>query len=142
MEKELVLKFTSDEDREKFMQEWDELLDEVPYNLITPIMEVNPVNKTISKLCEEAFETAKSKGWHDKPRSFGEFISLVHAEVSKALEADRRNEGKERVAEELGDVLIRIFDGTIEFGLDVETAILTKMAFNKTRSYKHGNKKY
>jgi NTP pyrophosphatase (non-canonical NTP hydrolase) len=98
--------------------------------------------KTIKDLCEEAFQTAKEKGWHDQPRSFGEFISLVHAEVSEALEADRRDEGKERVAEELGDVLIRIFDGAVEFGLDIETAILTKMAYNKTRSYKHGNKKY
>jgi NTP pyrophosphatase (non-canonical NTP hydrolase) len=104
--------------------------------------ERKPVEKTIKNLCLEAFETAKSKGWHDQPRSFGEFISLVHAEVSEALEADRRNEGKERVAEELGDVLIRIFDGSIEFGLDIETAILTKMAYNRTRSYKHGGKKY
>jgi NTP pyrophosphatase (non-canonical NTP hydrolase) len=98
--------------------------------------------KTIEVLCKEAYETATSKGWHDDPRSFGEFISLVHAEVSEALEADRRNEGKERIAEELADVLIRIFDGAIEFGLDIETAVLTKMSFNKTRSYKHGNKKY
>jgi NTP pyrophosphatase (non-canonical NTP hydrolase) len=97
---------------------------------------------SIENLCKEAFETATSKGWHDDPRSFGEFISLVHAEVSEALEADRRNEGKERIAEELADVLIRIFDGAIEFGLDIETAVLTKMSFNKTRSYKHGNKKY
>jgi NTP pyrophosphatase (non-canonical NTP hydrolase) len=97
---------------------------------------------SLQGLCNEAFETAKSKGWHENPRSFGEFISLVHAEVSEALEADRRNEGKERVAEELADVLIRIFDGAIEFGVDIETAVLTKMAYNKTRSYKHGNKKY
>jgi NTP pyrophosphatase (non-canonical NTP hydrolase) len=97
---------------------------------------------SIQNLCNEAFETAKSKGWHDQPRSFGEFISLVHSEVSEALEADRRNEGKERVAEELADTIIRIFDGAIEFNLDVETAILTKMAYNKTRSPKHGGKKY
>jgi NTP pyrophosphatase (non-canonical NTP hydrolase) len=140
MEKELVLKFNNDEEREKFMEEWDGLLDSSPC-ILTPIMDIEPIH-TISKLCEEAFQTAKEKGWHEKPRSFGEFISLVHAEVSEALEADRRNEGKERVAEELGDVLIRIFDGAIEFGLDIETAILTKMAYNKTRSFRHGNKKY
>jgi NTP pyrophosphatase (non-canonical NTP hydrolase) len=97
---------------------------------------------SIQNLCIEAFETAKAKEWHEKPRSFGEFISLVHSEVSEALEADRRNEGKERVAEELADTIIRIFDGAIEFDLDVETAILTKMAYNKTRSPKHGGKRY
>jgi NTP pyrophosphatase (non-canonical NTP hydrolase) len=120
---------------EKLVKEWNQAI-------ITP----NPVQieylNTIGNLCNEAFETAKSKGWHDQPRSFGEFISLVHSEVSEALEADRRNEGKERVAEELADTIIRIFDGAIEFDLDVETAILTKMAYNKTRSPKHGGKKY
>jgi NTP pyrophosphatase (non-canonical NTP hydrolase) len=121
---------------ERIMKEWKDVV------AVSQPIEVTMLNKSIGELCQEAFETAKSKGWHENPRSFGEFISLVHAEVSEALEADRRNEGKERVAEELADVLIRIFDGAIEFGVDIETAILTKMAFNKTRSYKHGNKKY
>ena len=99
-------------------------------------------NNSINELCEQAFETAKSKGWHDKARAFGEAIALIHAEASEALEADRRNEGKERVAEELADICIRVFDASMEFGVDLETAIKTKMEYNKQRSYKHGNKKY
>jgi NTP pyrophosphatase (non-canonical NTP hydrolase) len=98
--------------------------------------------KSISELCEEAFQTALSKGWHDQTREVGTALSLIHAEVSEALEADRRNEGKERVAEELADVCIRIFDFSVEYGLDLETAILTKMEVNKGRTYKHGGKKY
>ena len=96
----------------------------------------------INELCKQAFETAKSKGWHDQVRKFSEAIALIHAEASEALEADRRNEGKERVAEELADICIRIFDASIEFGLDLETAIKTKMEYNKTRTYKHGGKAY
>lgn len=96
----------------------------------------------INQLCKEAFKTATEKEWHDKPRSFGEAVSLIHAEVSEALEADRRNEGKERVAEEFADVCIRIFDASTEFGLDLATAITTKMEYNKTRPVKHGGKKY
>jgi NTP pyrophosphatase (non-canonical NTP hydrolase) len=132
----LLLKFTDNGVK------WDIVNDEFIDISVNDNVEIIELNKSIDEFCIEAFETAKSKGWHDQPRSFGEFISLVHAEVSEALEADRRNEGKERVAEELADVLIRIFDGAIEFDLDVETAILTKMAYNRTRSYKHGGKKY
>lgn len=98
--------------------------------------------KTVKEMCADAFETASSKGWHDKYRSFAEALALVHAEVSEALEADRRRKHKEEVAEELADVCIRVFDLSVEFGLDLETAILTKMEFNKGRTYKHGNKKY
>jgi NTP pyrophosphatase (non-canonical NTP hydrolase) len=99
-------------------------------------------NNSISELCNQAFETAKSKGWHDQSRKFSEAIALIHAEASEALEADRRNEGKERVAEELADICIRVFDASVEFGVDLQTAILTKMEYNKTRSFKHGGKAY
>ena len=139
MDKQYILKVNSKIDIDQLRKEWD--LWEGLGIVKVPDTEVIPLN-TINQLCIDAFETATSKGWHDQPRSFGEFIALVHAEVSESLESDRRNEGKERVAEELADVLIRIFDGAIEFNLDIETAVLTKMAYNKTRSYKHGGKKY
>ncbi|MDF2790826.1 MAG: MazG nucleotide pyrophosphohydrolase domain protein [Neobacillus sp.] len=96
----------------------------------------------INQLCKEAFETAKSKGWHDEQREMGTRLALIHGEVSEAMEADRRNEGKERVTEELADVVIRIFDLCGEEGFDLENSILRKMEYNKTRPYKHGGKKY
>lgn len=96
----------------------------------------------ITQLCEEAYQTAKSKGWHDRPRKIVEALALIHCEVSEAIEADRRREGKERVAEELADVIIRVFDLCGEYGLDLETAIMKKMEYNKTRSYMHGGKAY
>lgn len=98
--------------------------------------------KTIKELCMEAFETAKSKGWHDAPRENGVAFALIHAEVSEALEADRRKEGNERITEELADVCIRIFDFCGEKNLDLEKSILAKMKKNKDRSYKHGGKAY
>lgn len=96
----------------------------------------------IKELCKEAFETAKSKGWHDEERELGTLLCLIHGEVSEAMEADRRNEGKERVVEELADVCIRIFDLCGSRDLDLETAIKNKMEKNKSRTYKHGGKKY
>lgn len=98
--------------------------------------------KTINQLVNEAYETAKSKGWHDQPREMGTRLALIHGEVSEAMEADRRHEGKDRVAEELADVIIRIFDLCGEEDIDLEEAVLKKMEYNKTRTYKHGGKAY
>lgn len=102
----------------------------------------NHVHPTIKDLCEEAYQTAKSKGWHDRRRTLVEALALVVCEVSEAIEADRRREGKERVEEELADVCIRVFDTCAEFGFDLEKAILKKMEFNKTREHMHGGKAY
>jgi hypothetical protein len=35
---------------------------------------------SIPDLCKEAFETAKSKGWHDEPREMGTILCLIHGE--------------------------------------------------------------
>jgi NTP pyrophosphatase (non-canonical NTP hydrolase) len=95
----------------------------------------------INQLCKQAFETAKSKGWHDEPRETGTLLALIHSEVSEALEADRKGDA-ENFVEELADVCIRIFDLCGAKEIDLEAAILKKMERNKGRSYKHGGKAY
>lgn len=48
----------------------------------------NPL--TIPELVKEAYETARSKGWHEEPeRTFAEEVALVHSEASEALEEHR-----------------------------------------------------
>lgn len=95
----------------------------------------------INQLCKEAFETAKSKGWHHEPRETGTLLALIHSEVSEALEADRKGD-EEGFQEELADVCIRIFDLCGSKKIDLEGAIQKKMERNKGRSYKHGGKLY
>ncbi|MBS4191771.1 hypothetical protein KHA94_16395 [Bacillus sp. FJAT-49705] len=97
--------------------------------------------KMINELCKQAYETAKSKGWHDEPRETGTLLALIHSEVSEALEADRKGDA-ENFLEEMADVCIRVFDLCGSRTLDLEKAIVDKMERNKGRTYKHGGKAY
>ena len=99
--------------------------------------------------------TAHEKGWYDGPdglpveRNFGEVIALMHSELSEALEAWR--DGKDFIyygrgkpegwAVELADCVIRIFDTLYEQGVNIESLMLAKMAYNRERPYRHGGKK-
>ena len=58
-------------------------------------------------------EIAKDKGFwegeytHDK---IGNKLALVHSEVTEVLEAIRKNQGSEKIVEEMADVIIRLLD--------------------------------
>lgn len=94
---------------------------------------------TISDLIIDAHRTAREHGWWETDRNNYELMALIHSEISEAVEALRKGDN-DHVREELADVLIRIFDLCGSRGWDLEDAVLRKMAFNKTRPYRHGGK--
>lgn len=51
---------------------------------------------------------------------------------------DDKNRKPEGVPSELADTVIRIFDFCGTYGIDLEAAVLQKMAFNSGREHKHG----
>ena len=106
---------------------------------------------TLTALVHESHQTAVSKGWwEDGDRNVGEMLCLMHAEISEALEEWRarhplteiriENGKPEGVPVELADVMIRIGDFCGRYNIDLEAAVKQKLAFNKTRSHRHGNK--
>ena len=110
------------------------------------------MKKTINELVEIAHNNSVNHGFWEKERNFGEVIALMHTELSEAFEEYRHGRGLNEtyyengtkpcgIPSELADVVIRIFDFCGGNDIDLEKIILEKMEYNKTRPYKHGDKK-
>ena len=108
--------------------------------------------KSLKEMQEEVLAVNLEKGWRGPDvhvASFGEAMALLHSEVSEALEAWReigmtertREDGKpDDVGSEFADVLIRLLDYCELFGVDLEAEYERKIAFNRTRPFRHGGK--
>lgn len=93
-------------------------------------------------------EIAKEKGFwdgeynHDK---IGNKLALVHSEVTEVLEAIRKDQGSEKVVEEIADILIRTLD--VYAAMRNEEVVMhsldeileNKINKNKNRPRLHGN---
>jgi NTP pyrophosphatase (non-canonical NTP hydrolase) len=92
---------------------------------------------------------AKSKGFWDGEVTYdkiGNKLALVHSEVTEVLEAIRKDQGQEKVVEEMADIIIRLVDlyqamvntGQIKDSLDF--ILDKKIMKNMERPALHGNK--
>lgn len=115
--------------------------------------------KTMQK---EILEANQANGWFDEERTVGDDIALLHSEVSEMFEA-YREQGLEDVTairepgswedqtqgppkpegfgSECADVLIRLLDTCERRGIDLQAEYERKIAYNRTRGYKHGGKR-
>ena len=95
---------------------------------------------------KEVHNLSIEKGWYDKTtkREVPELLCLIHSEISEALEGYRNNIPKDQkgnLGEELADAVIRIWDMCEYLCIDIAEEVNKKHEFNKTRSYRHGDKK-
>ena len=121
---------------------------------------------TVFGLVNEAHANAVKHGFWDTPPEFGTSISLIHSELSEALEEVRAGnrirpeeptppvyysgggyvstaptaccKKPEGYATELADAVIRIADLCGYLGIDLEAVIREKMKYNATRPKMHG----
>ncbi len=122
----------------------------------------------VRNLVNECHAAATNAGWWHCPitgeKSTPEYVNktmvpqkllLIHAEISEACEADRRDAMDDHLPHrrgiecELADALIRICDLAGALDLDLGGAVAEKMAYNATRAdhklvnrAKTGGKKY
>lgn len=106
--------------------------------------------KTLEQMQIEVCVLNEEHGWNHLDRTFGDGIALIHSEASEALEAYReigldsrtREDGKpDDVPSEFADILIRLLDECRRHGVDLEDEYERKMAYNRTRPYRHGGKR-
>jgi NTP pyrophosphatase (non-canonical NTP hydrolase) len=109
---------------------------------VTLTLEERVIRAAFEAVIEDVHETAVAHGWHEEPTPLPVKLALIHSEVSEALEADRKHLGEDAVAEELADVVIRVMDTAAAHRLDLAGALFRKMAVNRQREYRHGNRKY
>lgn len=101
-----------------------------------------------------------ANGWFEEERPFAADIALLHSEVSEMFEAYREwglddATGRifkvvspelhtlskpEGIGSEAADLMIRLLDTAYRYNIDLVAEYRRKMAFNRTRSYKHGGK--
>jgi hypothetical protein len=131
-------------------------------------LEENMFITSFNVLAKRAYENARKKGWWDERDALidltreyapeltifaekaiaGMSVALVHSEISEALEGLREDSYDDKIPEftseeaEYADAIIRIADRAAAKGLRVAEALVAKMKMNKTRSYKHGGKKF
>ena len=97
------------------------------------------INEFVKLTYKESSDAGWWDGLGDNPVVVPLKLSLIHSEISEALEADRKNlmddklTHRQGIEVELADAIIRIADLAGFLGLDLDGAIKEKMEFNRHR---------
>lgn len=108
----------------------------------------NP-NLFLEIMGQRVHDTAVEKGFWDGPIDINFVlakIALIQSEASETLEAIRKQQGDEKIVEEMADIIIRLLDlyagmkevGWIGGDVYLDAIMEQKMAVNKDRPFRHG----
>ncbi len=96
----------------------------------------------IKQLTEEMNNLVRSKGWYDAdskrpqtPRNLAISLAVEAAEILEHYQFRENAKDKGELAGELADVALYLLQLASVTGIDLEQAILDKIAINKTREW-------
>lgn len=108
-------------------------------------------------IAQEIHKNAVDHGWWDEgERNVGELFMLCVSELAEAFEEYRNgkrmnetyyskdaqgNDKPEGIPSEIADTIIRLLDICGYYDIDIGKMIMKKHEYNKSRPYRHGNKK-
>jgi len=107
------------------------------------------IYNSLDIMAKDIHSTAVEKGfWPDKVDDI--FITkqlmMIVSETVEVMEAIRKDKGKQEVADEMADIIIRTLDlyqGLVDNGYidqELQVALNNKTSFNKSRPERHGVK--
>lgn len=96
----------------------------------------------IKELTEEMNRFVRSKGWYDEnskrpqtPRNVAISLALEAAEILEHFQWRENVKDKEELASELADVALYLLELASITEIDLEKAVLKKLAINQTREW-------
>ena len=107
------------------------------------------ITRTLEMLADEVHTTAVEKGFW--PQDVDDIfitkqLMMIVSEAVEVMEAIRKDKGKQEVADEVADIVIRTLDlwaglkenGYVEENADLQVAFNNKTNINKDRPERHG----
>lgn len=138
----------------RIAQETQKLPDNIPDGFVMEEWGEAWISSTLQQLADRINEINEEKGWNEDlgSRTEGDWAALAHSEISEAFEAhregqelfwiDEKNGNKpEGAAVEYVDTIIRILHWFKAKGINPDEVMELKLAYNKTRPYRHGGKR-
>jgi len=107
------------------------------------------IYSSLDNMAKEIHNTAVEKGfWPEKVDDIfiAKQLMMIVSEAVEVMEAIRKDKGKQEVADEMADIIIRTLDlyqGLVDNGYvdqELQIALNNKASFNKSRPERHGVK--
>jgi 8-oxo-dGTP diphosphatase len=96
----------------------------------------------IKQLTEEMHLFVRAKGWYDAdskrpqtPRNLAVSLAIEAAEILEHFQFTDEIRDREELGSELADVMLYLLQLASVSGIDLEQAVLRKIAINKTRTW-------